>query len=244
MTELLPSQNGVLYIYGNYTGDKINFEIAISQMKAAGVRCEQIVVSDDVMSAPRQFWTDRRCIAGIVLIYKIAGACARRGDSMDEILPLLHRVNENMASVGIALTSCHIPTTQKPIFNIASDEMEFGMGIHGEPGVKRVKMMTSREIAASMTDLAADDLKLTRGDRAVLLLNGMSALPKDELFILYADIRSHLDDLGIEAVRSYVGEYATSLEMSGASLTLLRYEDEYAPLLDVGASSPFVFFNP
>jgi dihydroxyacetone kinase len=243
VAEFLPQQNGILHIFGNFLGDRINFEIAIRQMREMGVRCDQVVVSDDIMSAPRQFWTDRRCIAGIVLIYKIAGACAKRGDSLDEMLPLLNRVNENIVSVGIGLSSCHIPTTTKPIFEIVPDEMELGIGIHGEVGVRRVKMTTSRVIAADMTDMLTNDLGLTRGDRAVLLVNSMASTPKDELFILYADIHSRLDELGIQVVRSYVGEYVTSLEMSGASMTLLRYDDEYASLLDVEASSPFVSFT-
>lgn len=242
-TELIPHKKGVLYILGNYTGDRINFEIAASQLLDEGIRCEQIVVTDDVASTPRDCWTDRRCIAGIVLIYKLAGACAKRGDSLDAIVSLLNRVNENMGSLGTALTSCHIPTAPKPIFDIAADEMELGMGIHGEPGVKRIKLMSSKELADNLIDTIVNDLKLKRGERVVLLVNGMKATPKDELFIFYGDAYRHLHQLGIGIARSYVGEYVTSLEMSGASITLLRFEEEYAPLLDAEASSPFISFT-
>ncbi len=200
--ELLPGQKGILCIFGNYTGDRINFEMAASQLRESGVRCEQVVVTDDVMSAPNRFKADRRCIAGIVLVYKIAGACARRGDSLDEILAMLKRVNGSMGSIGVALTSCHIPTTKDPIFQIAEDEMELGMGIHGEPGVRRTKIATSKEIAKFMTEAVAGDLGLVRGERTVLLLNGMSAMPKDELFILYGNIRDCLDERGILVERS------------------------------------------
>lgn len=242
-TEMVPQKKGVLYIFGNYTGDCINFSIAAKQLLLKGTSCAQIIISDDVTSAPRERWHERRSIAGLVLAYKIAGACAKLGYPLQKIVEILSRVNENMGSIGIALTSCCIPKIAKPIFEITEDEIEIGIGIHGEPGVERAKLMPSRELAAYMVDSIVDDLSLQKGERVALLVNSMGGTPKDELYILYNDVRHRLDELSINIVFSFAGEYVTSLEMSGASVTMLRYEDEYGPLLGAEAFSPFVYFK-
>ncbi len=240
--EMVPQKKGILCIHGNYTGDCINFDIAASQLRAKGIPCTQIVISDDVTSAPRERRHERRSIAGLVLAYKIAGACAKRGDDLETIADTLMHVNKNIGSIGIALSSCNIPTTARPIFEIEEDEMEIGIGIHGEPGVRRDRLMSSFEMAVYMVDAIANDLSLQKGERVALLVNGMGATPKDELFVIYNDVRKRLCELSVNIAFSFAGEYVTSLDMNGVSVTLLRYEDEYGPLLGAEAFSPFVCF--
>ena len=240
--EMVPQKKGILCIHGNYTGDCINFDIAAKQLNAKGIPCAQIVISDDVTSAPPERRHERRSIAGLVLAYKIAGACAKRGDDLETIANILTRVNKNIGSIGIALSSCSIPTTTRSIFEITEGEMEIGIGIHGEPGIKRERLMSSFDMATYMVDAVVNDLSLQKGERVVLLVNGMGATPKDELFVVYNDVRKRLREISINVVFSFVGEYVTSLEMNGASVTVLRYEDEYEPLLRAEAFSPFVYF--
>lgn len=246
LTQAVPRERGILYLLGNYTGDRINFAMAAQYAAMEGIHCEQVIITDDVASASRANHSKRRCIAGITLAYKLAGACSQRGDSLEEIAALLIRVNENMGSLGVALSSCRIPGMKSNIFTLGEEEIEFGIGIHGERGMRRIPFAPSNQIAGYLVAAIAQDLCLTPGERVVVLLNGMGGTPQDELFILYNDVQHHLEEKGFQAVFSYVGNYATSLGMRGASLTLLRYEDAYGELLTAKAVTPFVncFYQP
>lgn len=242
LTESLPSQNGVLYIIGNYLGDHLHFDMAAERASANGIRTRQVLISDDVSTAPRSEWRNRRGIGGIVFVYKIIGAAARNGLSLDALVLLAERVNENMASYGIAFSPCQLPGTSSPIYSIGEDEMELGIGIHGEPGVKRSAMMSSREIARLSVGLLVEDLSLQAGERVAVMINGLGATSGEEQFIFYRDVHSELLARGIQPARRLVGRYATSLEMGGVSVTMLRVDDELLRYISEPAHSPFVSF--
>jgi phosphoenolpyruvate---glycerone phosphotransferase subunit DhaK len=230
---------GCLYLYGNYQGDTMNFDMAAEMAAMEDIRVETVLASDDVASAPRAEWKRRRGVAGIFFAYKIAGACAEDGCDLDEVLEVARRVVANTASMGVALSPCTVPMAGVPTFEIGDDEMEIGMGIHGEAGVHRGKLQSADAIAERLTRDVLGDLPFRSGDRVAVLVNGLGATPPEELYVLYRRVRQILDAEGISVRRSYVGEYATSLEMAGASLSLLRLDDELAGLLDAPARSPF-----
>lgn len=230
---------GCLYLYGNYSGDVMNFDVAAEMADMDGIRVETVLVSDDVASAPRSEWTRRRGVAGLVYAYKIAGAAAEGGADLDEVVRLTRLAVENTCSMGVALSPCTVPMAGVPTFSIGADEMEIGMGIHGEAGVHRGPLESADEIADRLTRAVLDDIPIRGGDRVAMLVNGLGATPPEELYILYRRVRQILDAEGVVVYRSLVGEYATSLEMAGASLSLLRLTDELVPLLDAPAKSPF-----
>ena len=230
---------GALYLYGNYSGDIMNFDMAAEMADMDDIRVESVQVSDDVASAPREQWTRRRGVAGLFFAYKIAGAKAEEGRSLDDVVSVTKRVVANTCSMGVALSPCTLPAAGVPTFTIGENEMEIGMGIHGEAGVHRGPLETADRIAERLARAAIDDLPFTRGDSVAVLINGLGATPPEELYVLYRRIRQILDGEGIGVHRSYVGEYATSLEMAGASLSLLKLDAELARLLDAPASSPF-----
>ncbi len=243
VTTSVPSKNGVLYVIGNYMGDLMNFEMAAEKSLVDNIQTAIVSVSDDVASAPRDEWKNRRGISGIVFIYKVVGAAAVSGRSLEELIRIAEKANENLASYGVAFTPCQLPGTNSPVFEISGDEMELGIGIHGEPGVRRTRIMSSRDIAALTADTLINDLSLQKGDRIAVLVNGLGATSKEEQFLLYQDVYTLFSSYGIQPVRSFVGEYATSLEMSGASVSVLRLDDELLRLIDEPAASPFVCFQ-
>jgi len=230
---------GVMYLYGNYSGDVMNFDMAAEMAAMDDIRVETVLVSDDVASAPRENWTRRRGIAGLFFAYKLAGACAENRNDLDEVVRVTRQVVANTATMGVALSSCTVPAAGVPTFTLGEDEMEIGMGIHGEAGVRRGKLEPADAIAETLTGAVVEDLELTRGDRVAVLVNGLGATPVEELYVLYCRARELLDAEGIGVHRSYVGEYATSLEMAGASISMLRLDDDLARLLDAPAISPF-----
>ncbi|MDI3317916.1 MAG: dihydroxyacetone kinase subunit DhaK [Bacillota bacterium] len=217
---------GVLLIIKNYTGDVMNFEMAAEMARAEGIRVEQVVVADDVAVENSTFTTGRRGIAGTVLVHKIAGAAAAAGRSLDEVKAVAEKVIASVRSMGMALSPCTVPAAGKPTFELAEDEVEIGIGIHGEPGVRREALRPAREIVAELAAKVLDDLPFQRGDRVVALLNGMGATPLSELYVAYHELRAVLRERGVEAAHSLVGEFMTSLEMAGFSVTLLRLDDE------------------
>jgi len=227
---------GCLYLYGNYSGDIMNFDMAAEMAAMDGIRVETVLVSDDVASAPRKEWTRRRGVAGLFYAYKIAGAAAEGGADLDEVVRLTRLTVANTCSMGVALSPCTVPMAGAPTFTVADDEMEIGMGIHGEAGVHRGTLESADSIAERLTRAVIDDIPITKEDRVAVLVNGLGATPQEELYILYRRVRQILDTEGISIHRSLVGEY---LEMAGASLTLLRLTDELVPLLDAPAKSPF-----
>jgi len=231
---------GVLYIFGNYSGDIMNFEMAAEMAGMEGIQVLTSIVKDDVASAPRSERDRRRGVAGLYFAYKIAAAKADAMAKLEEVKAVTDQVIEETCSIGIALTSCTIPAAGKPTFTIADDEMELGMGIHGEPGIERTKLKKANEIATSMADKVINDLPFKSGDEVAVLVNGLGATPPEELFILYNRIHDILGNHGLRVYRTFVGEYATSMEMAGASLTLLRLNNEFKSLLDAPAFSPFL----
>ncbi len=231
---------GVLYIFGNYSGDVMNFEMAAEMAGIEDIPVMMSIVKDDVASAPRLEKDRRRGVAGLFFAYKIAGAKADTMASLEEVKAIADRVIDETCSIGIALTPCTIPAAGKPTFTIGDDEMELGMGIHGEPGIERTKLKQADEISTTMANKVINDLPFKSGDEVAVLVNGLGATPPEELFILYNKIHDILGDHGLKVYKIFIGEYATSMEMAGASLTLLRLNDEFKKLLDAPAFSPFL----
>jgi dihydroxyacetone kinase-like protein len=240
VTRAVDGGRGVLYLYGNYGGDRLNFDLAAELAADDGIQVRTILGADDVASAPADRANTRRGIAGIFFLYKVAGAAAARGDSLDEVVAVTERAAGGTRTMGVALSPCTIPAAGKPTFELPAGEMEIGMGIHGEPGVRRGRLETADEIAAELTGAILRDLPYQRGDEVGVLVNSLGATPKEELYILYRAVAKILDGEGIRVHRVWVGEYATSLEMAGASLTLIRLDDELRALLDAPVASPFV----
>ena len=231
---------GVLYIFGNYSGDVMNFEMAVDMAEMEDISVQMSIVKDDVVSAPRSEKDRRRGVAGLFFAYKLAGAKADTMASLEEVKATADQVIEETCSIGVALSPCTIPAAGKPTFTIAEDEMEMGMGIHGEPGLERTKLKTADEIADIMAEKVINDLPFKSGEEVAVLINGLGATPPEELFILYNRIHDILGNHGIGVYKAFIGEYATSMEMAGASLTLLRLNKEFKTLLDAPAFSPFL----
>ncbi len=230
---------GVLFIYGNYGGDVMNFDMASELADLDGIEVRTVLVKDDVASAPPAEADRRRGVAGMVFAFKIGGAKAQAGGSLDEVEAVTRKALDNIRTIGVALSPCTVPAAGRPTFTLGDDEMEIGMGIHGEPGMKREKLQTANQIAERMTTAILDDMPLIAGERVTVLDNGLGATPPEELYILYRKTHDMLVERGVAIHRAYVGEYATSMEMAGASLTLFRLDDELAELLDLPAQSPF-----
>jgi dihydroxyacetone kinase/dihydroxyacetone kinase-like protein len=230
---------GVLYLYGNYGGDVFNFDLAADLAELEDIPTRTVLGRDDVASQPKERKTDRRGVAGIFFAYKAAGAAAERGDDLEQVAAAAEDVVEHTATMGIGLSPTILPTTGAASFNLLEGEMEIGIGIHGEPGIHRGELETADAIAERIVTALVDDLGLTSGDRVAALVNGLGATPLEELYILYRRVHQLLTGLGVEIAKSYVGEYATSLEMAGASISLLALDDERLALLNAPASSPF-----
>jgi phosphoenolpyruvate---glycerone phosphotransferase subunit DhaK len=239
VTKAIDGGAGVLYIYGNYGGDVMNFDLAAELADAEGIAVETVLGADDVASAPKGEEHRRRGIAGIFFLYKVAGARATEGASLQEVKAVTEKAASNVRSMGVALSPCTVPAAGKPTFELPVGQMEIGMGIHGEPGIRRGPLETADEIAEQLVRAIVEDLPFQRGDRVAVLVNGLGATPKEELYILYRRAARFLQAEGIAVHRVWVGEYATSLEMAGASLSLLKLDDELTRLVDAPAKSPF-----
>jgi len=241
-TRALSPHKGVLYLFGNYMGDTMNFEMSAEAMEGERVPVLIRKVSDDIASAPRDRYTERRGIAGIMYAYKIAGAMAAAGASLEQVAAVCDRVNAATATFGVAFSSCTLPGMEAPIFELPEEDMEIGMGIHGEPGVRRGKMLPARELAEELLTAIVKDLGVRRGDRVSVLVNGLGATSREELFVLFADLDAIISRLGARNVKTFVGEFACSLEMAGLSITILKLDDELEKLLLAPAYTPFVSF--
>lgn len=239
VTKRIHGGKGVVYIYGNYGGDVMNFDMATEMADMEDIEVRTVLVRDDVASAPASDADRRRGVAGMVFAFKVAGARADLGGSLDEVEEIAQRALDNIRSMGVALSPCTVPAAGRPTFTIGDGEMELGMGIHGEPGVERGPLLTADVIATRMTTTILEDLGVQAGERVAVMVNGLGATPPEELYILYRTIHDLLETRGVAIHRAYVGEYATSMEMAGASLTLFRLDDELATLLDHPARSPF-----
>ena len=232
--------NGVLYLFGNYSGDRMNFDFAAEMLASDGIEVQQALVKDDIASAPPNEADRRRAVAGIFFAYKIAGAKAETGASLAEVKAMADKAIANTRTMGIALSPCTVPAAGKPTFTLADDEMGVGMGIHGEPGVEVCKLKPADEIAEMLTNRLVADLPFRPGDEVTVLVNGLGATPPEELYILWNKTHDVLKDHGLKTYRCYVGEYATSMEMAGASVSLLKLDDDLKLLLDAPAYSPFL----
>ena len=221
---------GVLHIVKNYTGDVLNFETAAELAEMEGITVKAIVVNDDVAVEDSTWTAGRRGVAGTVLVEKIAGAAAQRGDDLDSVLAIAEKVNGQVRSMGMALTACTVPHVGKPSFDLEEDEIEIGIGIHGEPGRERIKLESADAITDKLVDAILADR--TWSGKVLLFVNGMGGTPEAELYIVYAHARKRLEDAGLEVSRSLVGNYITSLEMQGCSITVLELDDELTELYD------------
>jgi dihydroxyacetone kinase-like protein len=239
VTRRINGGKGVVYIYGNYGGDVMNFDMAAEMADMEDIPVRTVLVKDDVASASPADADRRRGVAGMVFAFKVAGAKADRGGSLAEVADIAQKALANIRTMGVALSPCTVPRAGKPTFTIADDEMEIGMGIHGEPGMKREKLQTADQIATRMTTAILDDMKPSTGDRLAVMVNSLGATPPEELYILYRRAHEILDAKGLTVHRAYIGEFATSMEMAGASFTFFRLDDELADLLDAPAHTPF-----
>lgn len=239
VTKAVDGGAGVLYLYGRYQGDMMNFSAAAEAAREAGIPVETVVVSDDIASAPPQRHHDRRGVAGIFFAYKIAGAAAEEMADLDEVKRVTQKAVDHMRSLGVALGPCTVPAVGKPNFEISENEMEVGMGIHGEQGVERMQMGTADEIAELLVDKIIADMPFVAGDEVAVLVNSLGATPLEELYVLYRKIDELLQFKEIKIYRPYIGRYACSMEMQGASLTLMKLDEELKKYLDAPADSPF-----
>lgn len=231
------SDKGVLLIIKNYSGDVMNFEMAKDMAEMDGIKIESIIVDDDVAVENSTYTIGRRGIAGTVFVHKIAGAKAEEGASLGEVKDIAEKVIKNLRSMGVALTSCIVPEAKKPTFTLKEDEMEIGVGIHGEPGIYRETLKTSDEITEKLLHKILEDLKISSGEEVALMINGLGATPLMELYIVNNKAHKILKEKGINIYKTYVGNYMTSLEMAGCSITLLKLDDEFKNLLDAPADT-------
>lgn len=229
---------GVLLIIKNYTGDVMNFEMAQDMAEMEGINVKSVVVNDDVAVEDSLYTAGRRGIAGTIFVHKIAGAKAEEGASLDEVTDVANKVIKNVRSMGMALTSCIVPAAGKPNFTLEDDEVEIGIGIHGEPGTHREKISSANNIASQLVNKIMDDINLECDDEVAVMVNGLSGTPLMELYIVNKKVREILEDKGIKVHKTFVGEYMTSLEMSGCSVSILKLDDELKELLDRKADTP------
>jgi dihydroxyacetone kinase-like protein len=229
---------GVLHIVKNYTGDVMNFDLAAELAKADGIDVEAVVIADDVAVKDSLYTAGRRGVGGTVLAEKIVGAAAEEGADLAAVKALCEKVQANVRSMGMALTSCTVPAAGKPTFEIGDDEMEIGIGIHGEPGRERRKLATADEITEMLANPILDDLPFKRGDRILAFVNGMGGTPLIELYVVYRKLNEIVTGRGITIERNLVGNFITSLEMAGCSITLLRLDDELVRLWDAPVHTP------
>jgi phosphoenolpyruvate---glycerone phosphotransferase subunit DhaK len=238
-TKLVDGGAGVLHIVKNYTGDVMNFEMAAELVAAdSGTEVSAVVVDDDVAVQDSLYTAGRRGVGATVLLEKMAGAAAEQGRPLAEVTEVARTVNARARSMGVALTSCTVPAAGKPTFDLPEGEMEIGIGIHGEPGRRRVPIAPAREIAEMLVEPVLGDLDFTGGDGVLVFLNGMGGSPLIELYLMYAEVAGVLEKAGVGIARSLVGSYMTSLEMAGCSVTLVRMDDDLLRLWDAPVRTP------
>ncbi len=237
-TKAVDGGAGVLHIVKNYTGDIMNFELAAELAQAEGIEVSSVVIADDVAVKDSLYTAGRRGVGGTVLAEKIVGAAAEEGQELASVTALCQRVQDNVRSMGMALTSCTVPAAGKPTFDIGDDEMEIGVGIHGEPGRERRKLASADEITEALMTPILDDLPFSSGDRVLAFVNGMGGTPLIELYVIYNKVAAMCADRGVSIDRNLVGSYITSLEMAGCSITLLKLDDEMTRLWDAPVNTP------
>lgn len=234
-TKQLASQKGVLLLVNNYTGDRMAFDMAQELSEADGVKVRTLFIDDDVSVQDSTYTVGRRGVAGNFFVMKAVGAAAEEGAELDEVIRVGEKVNAVTRTMGIALTACTPPAKGSPLFELGDDEIEIGVGIHGEPGRRRAPWMPADAIVDELLGAVVPDLPFASGDRVALMINGLGGTPISELYLLYGIAHEKLEAQGITIARSYVGEYCTSLDMAGASLTLVKLDDEIERLLEAPA---------
>ena len=231
------TEEGVLMIVKNYTGDVMNFEMAAELADMEGIKVKQVVVNDDVAVKDSLYTVGRRGVAGTVFVHKIAGAKAEAGGSLEEVQAVAQKVIDNVRTMGVAIAPCTVPAAGTPGFELSEDEMEVGIGIHGEPGTHKEPLKTADEIADTLLDQILNDMDYS-GQEVAVMVNGMGATPLMELYIIYDHVADVLADKGIKVYAPFVGEYMTSIEMQDFSISLLRLDDALKELLDAPADTP------
>ncbi|MBO5493548.1 MAG: dihydroxyacetone kinase subunit DhaK [Pyramidobacter sp.] len=239
MIKACDSGSGVLCLFGNYGGDKMNFEMACDTVEFDDVKTRIVLVADDVASSPKETAEKRRGVAGMVYAFKVAGAAADEMKSLDEVAAVAEKALANIRSMGVAVSPCILPEVGKPSFHINDDEIEVGMGIHGEPGIEVRKMMTADEVAEALMSRICDDMPLAKGDEVSVMVNGLGATPLEELFIVYRKVAAILEEKGVSIYMPHVGEFATSMEMAGLSVTVFKLDEQMHKYLSAPAATPF-----
>jgi dihydroxyacetone kinase-like protein len=241
-TKMVDAGAGVLYLIKNYTGDRANFSMAAELAQAEGIRVETVIANDDVAVKDSTYTAGRRGVAGAILNYKITCAKAEQMASIEEVKEIAERVNANARSMGFALTSCTTPAKGSPTFEIGDDEMEIGVGLHGEPGRKRTKIKPADEIIELLVKNVVEDLPFKSGDEVAVMVNGLGGTPLIELYIAFRKVAEYLEQHTIKIFKTYIGEYCTSLDMAGCSVSLLKVDEEMKSLLEAPADIPLRVF--
>ncbi len=239
VTKAIDQGKGVLYLFGNYSGDIINFDMAAEMADMDGIKTTTVLGNDDASSSVKGEEHKRRGVAGLVFAFKTAGAASEKGFSLEEVTRIAQKTVDNTRTMGVAMSPCIIPEVGYPSFNLGEDEMEIGMGIHGEPGINRGKIMTADETVSTMLEYIFNDFEYKASDEAAVIINGLGATPLEELYIAFRKCSMVLKEKGVKIHKSYIGEFATSMEMTGFSVSLLKLDDELKELLDISCNSPF-----
>ncbi|MDF2987677.1 MAG: dihydroxyacetone kinase subunit DhaK [Eubacterium sp.] len=232
------SDKGTLLIIKNYSGDCMNFDAAAEMAEDDDIVVEKVYVNDDVAVKDSLYTVGRRGVAGTVFVHKLAGAAAEQGLELKQVKQVAEKVIKNVRSIGFALTSCTVPAKGTPTFKLNEDEIEFGVGIHGEPGIAREKIATAAELAERMVDLIVKDLPFNSGDEAALLINGLGGTPLQELYLFNNFVNAALENRNIKIYKTFVGNYMTAIDMAGASVSLLKLDDELKSYLEASTDTP------
>lgn len=241
VTKELDSGHGVLYVYGNYSGDVLNFDMAAELLDFENIKTKTVLVNDDVASATKENAKDRRGIAGDIFAIKIAGAAANDDLPLEQVAAITQKAVDNIRSIGVALSPSSIPSTGKYTFELAEDEIEFGMGIHGEPGIQKTKLLSADELTQIMVDYILKDIELKKDDEVCILVNGLGSTTLMELFIVSRKLTTILEEKGISIYDADVNSYCTTLEMAGVSITVMKLDEELKKYYDKPAYSPYYF---
>ena len=231
--------NGVLCIIGNYGGDVMNFEMACEIVTSEGIKTKTLIVADDIASASNEEKSKRRGIAGMIFVFKVAGSIAEAGASLEKTFNTASSANNNIRTLGVALSPCILPEAGKPTFEIKDDEIEIGMGIHGEPGIKREKLRSADQLSDDLCKRILEDYKLNAEDQVSIMINSLGATPLEELYIISKRVHENFSKLKIKITKSYVGRYATSMEMAGMSITVFKLDSELKKYLLTPSDCPF-----
>ncbi len=231
--------NGVLCIIGNYGGDVMNFEMACEIVTSEGIKTKTVIVADDIASASNEEKTKRRGIAGMIFVFKVAGSIAETGASLEKTFNIASSANNNIRTLGVALSPCILPEAGKPTFEIKDDEIEIGMGIHGEPGIKREKLRSADQLSDDLCKRILGDYKLNAEDQVSIMINSLGATPLEELYIVSKRVHENFSKLKIKITKSFVGRYATSMEMAGMSITVFKLDSELKKYLLTPSDCPF-----